>query len=299
MPYVENEEMSEIDYSGAHPTTGLYINVAEKAIYSEPSVESDYVTLPLYTMFEVVEVVEDGLGGMLKATCEVDGKVVEGYIVNSAEERVIQISTTVPRPAPISFLPFDESDGFIGGEVLGYRLDGEVVDENEIIEITEAGILTLEGFFGYEKAIERVGYYLDGNREQIIWIEDNCFTEPDEAMEQIAGEKVRKCAANATLEELSYGEHRITFVLELENGVIPIVETLNLKVRRAPKQTEPPKPKPTEKPTDEPTEEVSESESATAPAEQSGCGAALGASAVSLIGAASAAALTLKKKKED
>ena len=300
MPYIENEEMSEIDYSGAHPTTGLYINAAEKAVYSEPSVESDYVTLPLYTMFEVIEVVEDGLGGMLKAICEIDGKVVEGYIVNSADERVIQLSTTVPRPEPISFLPFDESDGFVGGEVLGYRLDGEVVDENEIIEITESGIITLEGFFGYEKEIERVGYYLDGDREKITWIEDNCFVDPEEQMEQIAGEKVRKCAANAKLEDLSYAEHKITFVLELENGVIPIVGTLNFKVRRAPKQTEPPKPKPTEKPTDAPTEELSESESETlAVTQQSGCGAALGASAVSLVGAASAVALTLKKKKED
>ena len=168
-----------------------------------------------------------------------------------------------------------------------------------MIEITESGILTLEGFFGYEKAIERVGYYLDGDREQITWIEDNCFVDPEEQMEQIAGEKVRKCAANANLEDLSYAEHKITFVLGLENGVIPIVGTLNFKVRRAPKQTEPPKPKPTEKPTDAPTEELSESESATSPEEQSGCKAALGASAVSLVGAASAAAVTLKKKKED
>ena len=144
-----------------------------------------------------------------------------------------------------------------------------------------------------------MGYYLDGDREQITWIEDNCFVDPEEQMEQIAGEKVRKCAANANLEDLSYAEHKITFVLELENGVIPIVDTLNFKVRRAPKQTEPPKPKPTEKPTDTPTEELSESESATAPAEQSGCKAALGASAVSLVGAASAAAVILKKKKED
>ena len=66
-----------------------------------------------------------------------------------------------------------------------------------------------------------------------------------------------------------------------------------------PDSTDAPTDAPSDKPTDEPTEEVSESESATAPAEQSGCGAALGASAVSLIGAASAAALTLKKKKED
>jgi hypothetical protein len=104
----------------------------------------------------------------------------------------------------------------------------------------------------------------------------------------------------AELVDLSYAEHKITFVLELENGVIPIVETLNFKVRRAPKQTEPPRPKPTEKPTDAPTEEVSESESETSAVTQpSGCGAALGASAVSLIGAASAAAVIFKKKKED
>lgn len=297
MPYVENEEMSEIDYSGAAPSTGLYINVAEKAVYSEPSVESDYVTLPLYTMFEVVEVVEDGLGGMLKAICEIDGERVEGYIVNSADERVIQLSTTVPRPEPISFLPYDESEGFVGGEVLEYRLDGEAIAREDVIVVTESGILTLDGFFGFETEIDRIGYYLDGDRENINWVQGECVLEPTEEMEQIGGENARKCTASVELWNLSYSEHKITFVLMLKNGMIPILDTLNFKVVRAPKQTEPLKPKPTETPTETPTEEPSESE--TSAAQPSGCGAALGAGAVSLVGVTGAGSLLIKKKRED
>ena len=298
MPYVENDEMSEIDYSGANPSTGLYINVAEKAFYSEPSVESSYTTIPLYTMFEVVEVVEDGLGGMLKAVCEIDGVAVEGYVVNSADERIIQLSTTVPRPEPISFMPYDESEGFVGGRINQFLLDGEAVDAERLIEITEEGTITLDGFFGYEETIEKVGYYIDGNREEIVWIDGECLLDPDEEMEQIGGENARKCLASVELVDFTYAEHKITFVLALENGMIPIVDTLNFKVRRAPKETDPPKPKPTEKPTDTPTEQVSESESSTAPAEQSGCGAALGAGAVSVLAASAGASMLLKKKRE-
>lgn len=280
MPYAKNDSSESIDYSGVAASTGLYINTAEKYLYSEPSVESEYMTIPLYTIFEVTEVVEPGLGGMLKAKLEIDGEQVEGYVINDAENRVLQLSRSAPKIAPISFMPFSETDGFIGGQVNDLKANGAVESSDEVV-FEETVSMTMTGVFGFNSKIVAFGYYVDNDRDNITWVEGG-FYEADDSVKKTCGKYAVECSVNAELDSLSYAHHRVTFVLKLDNGAVPIVCSQYFEVIRAPKETKPPRPKPTETQSATEADEMSEVESRLGTetefvTENKGCGAVVSA----------------------
>ena len=301
-PYKTNEEVTKIDYSGANATTGLYVATTGKYLYAETSLESEYQLIPSGTLFEVTEVVESGLGGMLKAVCEIDGEVVEGYVVNNDTDRVIQLTTTVPPEQPISFLPFDKADGFVGGAITGYLNSGEAHD-GEKMRVEEGGYVSLCGWFGYENKIIAGGYYLDGNRDDIKWVSDALIDQaPSDEQLVSGGENVALCEIDAELLDLDKGAHQITFLLKLDNGVIAIVKTLDFSVVR---KSRPPVEKPTEEPTetDGTTESDSlESESATvaetSAQRQGGCSSSVGVPLL-IVAVCTAACCTLAVRKRE
>lgn len=320
MPYAENTEAEKIDYTGNNPTVGRYVSTTEKKIYFEPSVEGLYLTLPEYTVFDVIEVVEGGLGGMLKMVCEVDGKTLAGYVVNDSTERVIQITSGIAPQEPISFLPYYATDGFVGGEIKAYAVNGEKINEGDEIIIAKSGTIAVEGFFGFESPIRRLGFFIDSDRENISWINGGIL-EPSEEMEQIAGENALKCEIVAPIEKLTYGSYNVTFVIELENDVITIVDTLAFKVKskdtehstEAPTDgadaTEPPSDA-ADAPEDQtqlPSQEGSEGASETADSGEasepsgSGCASSVGAGASASLFASAAAFIfgRRRRKKED
>lgn len=332
-PYVVNAGVCAIDYSGANPTCGLYIATTGKYFYKEASVESEYSLIPAGTLLEVTEVVEGGLGGMLKAVCEIEGERVEGYIVNNASDRVIQLSTTVPPEPLISFLPFDETKGFVGGAVTEI-LNGEELHIEDKLVIEEGGSLSLGGWFGFDAKITEAGYYIDGDRESIFWT-DGAILEKAPTEEQLAegGENTALCMIEAELSELLRGKHEITFLLKLENGVTPVLQTVEFTIVEkieepsdeptddpADEPTDEPADEPTDKPTDEPTEQptdapiteptdeptekptdvdtATDASATDAPEEKSGCGSSIGVSAVAIT-LLSAFALGFAKKRRD
>ncbi len=97
LPY-DSDNVSNIDYSGYNPTTGLYMTNGNKSIFASKSTSSTELSvIPQYRMFEVTEVSSDGL--FLKTTY--DG--VTGWVYNSRSKsfveathnkRVVQITTT-------------------------------------------------------------------------------------------------------------------------------------------------------------------------------------------------------------
>ena len=303
-PYKTVEDVAKIDYSGNNATTGLYVATTEKYLYDDASLEGDYATISAGTIFETIEVVEEGIGGLLKVVAEVEGETTVGYIVNSESDRVIQITTTVPPETPISFLPFDKTDGFVGGEVSGYLNSGEAHDGVDM-KVEEEGSISLCGWFGYDREIIAAGYYLDGNREQIRWVSDALLdTTPSEEQIASGGENVRLCEIDVELLDLMRGKHQITFLLKLEGGVIPIIETVDFTVvekKKEPveKPTEAPTDKPEEKPTDDLTDQLDESDiDQTEPQEATGgCSGTLGAMAVVICLAP--IAFAFKKKREE
>jgi hypothetical protein len=304
-PYKTNEEVTKIDYSGKNASPGIYVATTGKYLYSETSLESEYKLIPSGTLFEVTEVVESGLGGMLKAVCEIDGEVVEGYVVNNDTDRVIQLTTTVPPEEPISFLPFDKADGFVGGAITGYLNSGEAHDGVDM-KVEEGGCVSLCGWFGYEKKIIAAGYYLDGNREAIKWVSDALLEDaPSEEQLVSGGENTVLCEIDAELLDLAKGAHQITFLLKLDNGVITIVKTIDFTVVR---KTQPPVEEPTEEPTEKPTETPTETDSEPAASEtqteaetsaqkQGGCSSSVGATLM-IVAVCTAACCTLAGRKD-
>ena len=306
LPYTRSDEVEKIDYTGKNATTGIYISTVEKSLYTEASVESSYITLPANTMFEVVEIVEEGLGGMLRAVCTIDGNAVQGYIVNSEVERLIQLTTIVPKPVPESFLPYGETDGFISGAIEGYTLNGETISKNDEISITGIGRIVLSACFDFESDVVRSGYFLDGKKDEISWV-DGCVS---------AGETAgtERCETWADMYGLSDGTHTISFVFELDNGVIPIADTLAFTfAKEAPPQNEDQDEPPEEESdatedaadaTDETdtTEQVSDAETEAQsdgePTEKTGCGSTLDGAAVALVALLAIGSAGKKKNRE-
>ncbi len=245
MPYAANDEVKRIDYSGNNASVGMYMATTDKYLYSDMSVESSYTVLPAYTMFNVVDVVEEGIGGMLLAECEIDGETVSGYIVNSSTDRVVQLTTIITEPDPESFLDFDKTEGFISGEIGGYTLNGENISADAGLTVEGIGRIVLSGRFDFEDAVVRGGYYLDGARENIFWVDGSISTDGT------SGGK--KCDIWVDIYGLSEGEHSLTFVLELGNRVITVVDTLSFTFANK-KEVETDAESDVQKPTDEVTE---------------------------------------------
>ncbi len=94
LPYKNTDNVSDIDYSGKNPTTGLYMTNTLKYLYKDAActTRATYndgvkVSVPIYTMVEVIEVANGGSALKIKY----DG--VTGYLANNSD-RVIQITKT-------------------------------------------------------------------------------------------------------------------------------------------------------------------------------------------------------------
>ncbi len=98
LPYNNTDNVSNIDYSGYNPTTGLYMTNGSKSIFASQSTSStELAVIPQYRMFEVTEVSSDGL--FLKTTYNgVTGWVYnsrsKSFVESTHNKRVVQITTT-------------------------------------------------------------------------------------------------------------------------------------------------------------------------------------------------------------
>ena len=95
LDYPSSSDGNDIDYSGANPTTGLYITAAYKYLYANESCTTratysngGYVDIPQYTMVEVIGVSAD------KTALKVTYNGVTGYLHNNSTDRVIQLTST-------------------------------------------------------------------------------------------------------------------------------------------------------------------------------------------------------------
>ncbi len=92
LPYKDNGV--DIDYSGANPTTGLYMSTsANKYVYANENDTTATWYLPRFSMFEVIGIASNG---RLKANLTTTtGETVTGYLLNN-EDRLIQITSSAP-----------------------------------------------------------------------------------------------------------------------------------------------------------------------------------------------------------
>ncbi|MBE6548296.1 MAG: CHAP domain-containing protein, partial [Ruminococcaceae bacterium] len=86
MPY--NTNASDIDYSGANPTPGVYVAAnSNKYLYKNADLTGDYVVMPKYSMFTVTEIVNNNA-----FKCIYNGQTY--YITNHATDRIVQLTKT-------------------------------------------------------------------------------------------------------------------------------------------------------------------------------------------------------------
>ncbi len=86
MPYSTRSDLPAIDYSGANPTPGLYVNpLGGVSVYLNRDDTVASWWLPVSSIFEVSKIEQDNLGNtMLKVKCEIDGTTVYGWIVHNS-----------------------------------------------------------------------------------------------------------------------------------------------------------------------------------------------------------------------
>ncbi len=87
MPYESVEGLPEIDYTGANPTPGLYVTTSgAKSVYKNIDDSSASWTLPMSSVFEVLEIATAGDGAtMLYSKCEISGSTVYGWITHGSD----------------------------------------------------------------------------------------------------------------------------------------------------------------------------------------------------------------------
>jgi hypothetical protein len=78
MPYISNENITEIDYSGSNISTGLYVATVNKYVYATADASQHSWILPAYSMFNVTDVQDNGL---VKAECTIKGSKITGYML--------------------------------------------------------------------------------------------------------------------------------------------------------------------------------------------------------------------------
>ncbi len=148
MPYQTVSDLPSIDYTGANPTPGLYINpLGTCGVYLNRDDSTPSWTLPLSSVFEVSKIEQDNLGNtMLYSKCEINGETVYGWIVhytsygsNSYTSRTLQIYASPDRTPELESSKFDITDdnmieGLVTGKTVNQLLSGitSTQDDTEI-----------------------------------------------------------------------------------------------------------------------------------------------------------------------
>ena len=141
LPYKTNSNVIKIDYSGANPSTGLYISNATKYVYSSETGSTVAQYMPRFTLFEVTEI---GSNGRLKATyTDTNGQTVTGWVLNS-EDRVIQITSNVTNEkVNVTVKCVDEKNNTLKTETIsGYKNSSATITP-PVIEGYEADVASI------------------------------------------------------------------------------------------------------------------------------------------------------------
>ncbi|MBQ4316901.1 MAG: CHAP domain-containing protein, partial [Clostridia bacterium] len=151
LPYKTNSSVKKIDYSGANPTTGLYISNAVKYVYSSATSSTVSYNMPRFTMFEVTEIASNG---RLKATYKTSsGTTVTGWVLNNTD-RVIQLTSNA-EPVNMTLKCVDDKGTTIKtqtitgnkgatGTITPPAIDGYVCTQSSVsVTYVSGGVVTL------------------------------------------------------------------------------------------------------------------------------------------------------------
>ena len=238
LPYKVNNNASKVDYSGAKPSTGLWISETEKYLYPDTKMSnsSSYTRIPKGTAFVVTKI--------LSKDCfeaKYDGKT--GYISVNSASPIYQITSNAPatnvpdkieteiKVTPNKYAVNDDIKKVkehVGSGITKYTLDGTKINENEVYVLNAGQNFGISGFAGFTAYIKDVGYYFDGNVEGAVW--GATLKEPTTDVKKKAGEKAKSFELSADTAALTNGAHTVTVVIKFLNNKTCDLITLNLDV---------------------------------------------------------------------
>lgn len=135
-------------------------------------------------------------------------KVFEGLAVGKTPNTFVGYTDTTYRGATVSSV--DNTTGQV------------------VIPRLFAGVkLSINGYAGYKSSVTDFGYYIDSDSNSII---KGSSGRPTDEMKEIAGSRARTFSITVDTENLSSGEHTITFVAQFDSGICVDLTTWNITV---------------------------------------------------------------------
>jgi hypothetical protein len=232
-PYKANDKALKVDYSGANPTTGLWIGETDKNLYKTTNLSgNDYTVIPYGTVFEVTKIIN-------KTCYQVKYNGQTGYMVGTGGAPIYQLTSTKaaePEETQAPVVPnkyainsdLKKVKEHIGSGISKLTLDGTKIKEVDTFELNAGQKLGIEGFAGFSTAIKEFGYYFDGNAENTV-LGSKAKT-PNADAKKKAGDKAKLFDIEADTSTLSNGAHTVTYVVKLLNNKTCDLVTLNLNV---------------------------------------------------------------------
>ena len=232
-PYKKNESALKVDYSGANPTTGLWVGETDKNLYKTTNLSGDdYTVIPYGTVFEVTKIVN-------KTCYQVKYNGQTGYMVGTGGAPIYQLtSTKAPEPEvtepPLVPNKYSITSDIkkvkehIGSGISKYTLDDKKIDEYEVFGLNAGQKLGIEGFVGFSSNIREFGYYFDGNAESAVW--GIVPKEPNADAKKKAGDKAKLFDIDADTVGLPNGQHTITYAVKFINNKTCDLITLNVNI---------------------------------------------------------------------
>jgi len=232
LPYKAEDNVPAIDYSGAVPTTGIYVATTNKYVYTTATATSHKWLLPKYSLVAVSEVAPNG---RLRVVCRIGNSWVEGYVKNNTD-RVVQLSSFGVKKA---VTPLEFSNVYKSKDLNSYRLNGAALPQyHTVFTGGEGDLLVASGTLRLTKPATAVGYSFDG--EETVW--------------QSVGSAEVTLDLRVALPRYDRLLHTFTVVVKLEDGRVYAVDTLTFTLQPSP-ETEAPTREPTKEPTREPISE--------------------------------------------
>ena len=155
LPYITNNSVCPIDYSGERATVGRYISTVAKYVYPTETASTYDRVLPKNTIFNVTEVTDNS---RLKVSYTTNEGTFEGFVKNNSD-RVIQISGQKNQNG---YSPIESIWGYDSSKIDSYSINGEKIDENPSdISLVVGDVLTIGGSITIGRDVSAFGYYLD------------------------------------------------------------------------------------------------------------------------------------------
>ncbi len=221
LPYKVNNTVARIDYSGENATPGLYVASKPKNIYSSADSTTPAATLPKYSQFTVLEVLDNG---RVYAECTVGDKQITGYIDNN-DDRIMQISSD---EQPDGYVDAKTHWGYAAGDITSYTYGNSTITHKPTATPLLVGeTLGANGWVGYTRSIAAFGYSIDGGEP--VW-SGNFMLAFDSAVTNAGGKNAKKYNITVPTEGVEAGKHTAALLVRLTDGSIAKLESIDFEL---------------------------------------------------------------------